>query len=105
MKPIQSRLLVFIHYGPKGLDVRRKYAVNAIESGRTLPSVEISGIAKAIDLFSQRDDTKDKSISMKGKSYGVFFKMFTTALEIRVKAAVESAYFNSLSDVLDNSSS
>jgi hypothetical protein len=94
-------LPTFVHYGPGGLDDRWKLAMSALESGTSLPAIEIAGIIKAIDFFSQRSDIEVNSIAMMGHSYGGFYTLFTAVLDSRIKTAVVSAYFNSRSDVLD----
>jgi len=96
-------LPTFAHFAFGSNDYRDRLAVNAWESGTSLPAIEIAKVVKALDVLTQRDDIDPQRVAMIGHSYGGFYTLYTSALEPRIRVAAVSAYLNDRAKVLDAS--
>lgn len=62
--------------------------------GSSVAAVELDGLMKYIDWLSDLDWVDGERIGMIGLSYGGFYTLYLAALDVRIKAAVSSCYFN-----------
>lgn len=62
--------------------------------GSSIAAVELDGLMKYIDWLSGLEWIDAERIGMIGLSYGGFYTLYLTALDMRIKAAVCSCYFN-----------
>lgn len=62
--------------------------------GGSLAALDLYRIFKSLDYFSTLKDIDDQRIGMIGLSYGGFYTLFATALDVRIRAAVSSCFFN-----------
>ena len=63
--------------------------------GGSLVAVEIDGLQKWIDYLQTLPEILPEKIGMIGLSYGGFYTLHVTALDMRIKAALCSCFFNS----------
>lgn len=62
--------------------------------GGSITALEIFKIRRSIDYFLTREDIIHNQIGMIGLSYGGFYTLFTTAVDLRIQAALSSCFFN-----------
>ncbi len=62
--------------------------------GGSLAALELYRIFRSLDYFSQRRDIDAERIGMIGLSYGGFYTQLAAALDVRIRAAVSSCFFN-----------
>ena len=62
--------------------------------GGSLAALELHRIIRSLDYFAQHRDIDAERIGMIGLSYGGFYTLFATALDVRIRAAVSSCFFN-----------
>ena len=62
--------------------------------GGSLAALELYRIFRSLDYFSAHKDIDSERIGMIGLSYGGFYTLFASALDMRIKAAVSSCFFN-----------
>lgn len=62
--------------------------------GGSLAALDLYRIFRSLDYFDARRDIDSRRIGMIGLSYGGFFTMFAAALDVRIRVAVSSCFFN-----------
>lgn len=67
--------------------------------GSSIAAVEIYGLQRIIDYFEKQSYVSN--IGMVGFSYGGFYTIFTSALDVRVKAATSAGWFWNKTDRID----
>ncbi|HEY5584219.1 MAG TPA: dienelactone hydrolase family protein [Ruminiclostridium sp.] len=70
------------------LDNRAKWA------GTSLAAIEVFKVRKALDYLLTRDEVDTERVGLAGLSYGGFYALLVTALDIRIKFCISSCYFN-----------
>lgn len=60
--------------------------------GSSITALEVFGIMRIIDYFEAQAYVS--SFGMVGLSYGGFYTLFTTAIDVRIKSAISCSYFN-----------
>lgn len=67
---------------------------NLKQVGGSLASFELHRIFRSLDYFTQHRDIDAGRIGMIGLSYGGFYTLYATALDLRIRTAVTSCFFN-----------
>lgn len=62
--------------------------------GGSLAALDLYRIFRSLDYFAARRDIDARRIGMIGLSYGGFYTLFAAALDVRIKVAVSSCFFN-----------
>lgn len=73
-----------------------RYALDAKlkQLGGSITALEVFSLTAAIDYLHERDDIDCSEFAMVGLSYGGFYTLFTSALDLRIKRAYSSCFFN-----------
>ncbi|MGC9317502.1 MAG: hypothetical protein ACP5KN_05630 [Armatimonadota bacterium] len=77
-----------------GADRRARYERMCLLLGRTLFGLEIAKISRLIDYAETRPELDTDRLGMWGISLGGTYTLFTTPLEMRIRAAIITAFFN-----------
>lgn len=73
---------------------RNQIDIQLKQLGGSIASLEVYKLKRSIDYLVTRKDIDANHIGMMGLSYGGFYTLFTTASDIRIKAALSSCFFN-----------
>lgn len=73
---------------------RKTFDARLKQLGSSIAAVEIYKLMRALDYLETRADIDASRIAMAGLSYGGFYTLFTSALDVRIKAAYTSCFFN-----------
>ncbi len=77
-----------VEYDRINIDARLK------QIGSSITAVEIYGIMKTLDYFTTLDCVDAERMGMLGFSYGSFYTLCTTAIDVRIKAAFACSQYN-----------
>ena len=78
-----------------GPSIDRVYIDNQLKQlGGSITALEIFKLKRSLDYLVSREDIDGSHIGMIGLSYGGFYTLFTTACDLRIKAALSSCFFN-----------
>ena len=64
--------------------------------GSSITAIEVYGITRILDYFEAQEYVSN--FGMIGLSYGGFYTLFTSAIDLRIKSAVSCSYFNRRKD-------
>lgn len=62
--------------------------------GGSRAALELALLTRALDVFCARSDVDSQRIGMIGLSYGGFYTLALAALDVRIKVALSSCFFN-----------
>ena len=62
--------------------------------GGSITALELFKLKRSIDYLHSREDINASQTGMIGLSYGGFYTLFATAVDVRIKAALSSCFFN-----------
>ena len=62
--------------------------------GGSLAALDLYRISRSLDYLATRRDIDAERIGMIGLSYGGFYTLFAAAIDLRIRAAVSSCFFN-----------
>ena len=62
--------------------------------GSSVTALEVFNLSSVIDYLTSRGDLDCSELAMVGLSYGGFYTLFTSALDLRIKRAYSSCFFN-----------
>ncbi len=62
--------------------------------GSSITALEVFNISSVLDYLSSRRDLDCSELAMVGLSYGGFYTLFTSALDLRIKRVYSSCFFN-----------
>ena len=79
-------------FGPK-FD-REHIDMELKQLGGSITALEIFKVMRSLDYLLSRTDIDKNKVGMMGLSYGGFYTLFTAAVDIRIKAALSSCFFN-----------
>lgn len=79
-----------VEYDRDNLDARLKRV------GSSITALELYALIRILDYFEHQEYVSN--FGMVGLSYGGFYTLFTTALDVRIKAAVSCSFFNKRED-------
>ena len=61
--------------------------------GSSITAVELYGLVRILDYFEAKDNVS--SFGMVGLSYGGFYTLFLSAIDVRIRSAISCSFFNS----------
>lgn len=79
-----------VNYDRDNLDARLKRV------GSSITALELYALIRILDYFEHQEYVSN--FGMVGLSYGGFYTLFATALDVRIKAAVSCSFFNKRED-------
>lgn len=75
-----------VKFDRRNIDARLKRV------GSSITAIEIYGLMRVMDYFEKQDYIS--SFGMVGLSYGGFYTLFTSAIDVRIKSAISCSFFN-----------
>lgn len=75
-----------VDFNRQNIDARLKRV------GSSITAVEIYALIRVMDYFEKEDYVS--SFGMVGLSYGGFYTLYTTAIDVRIKSAISCSFFN-----------
>src|SRR5258708_21623595 len=76
----------------------KRLGMNLLLRGQTLLGLRVWDVMRLIDYIRTRPEKMTESLGCVGLSGGGMVTLFTTALDLRISAAVVSGYFNTFKD-------
>ena len=73
---------------------RQKIDIQLKQLGGSITALEIFKIQRALDHLLTLKEIDSSKVGMIGLSYGGFYTLFTAAIDLRIKAAASSCFFN-----------
>lgn len=80
-----------VEFNRENIDARLKRV------GSSITAIEIFGLMRILDYFEKQEYVS--SFGMVGLSYGGFYTLFTTAIDVRIQAAISCSFFNARDQV------
>ena len=65
--------------------------------GSSITAVELYGLMRILDYFESKDNVSN--FGMVGMSYGGFYTLFLSAIDLRIRSAISCSFFNSRDQV------
>ena len=76
-----------VEFDRKSIDARLK------RLGSSITAVELYGLMRILDYFESKDNVSN--FGMVGLSYGGFYTLFLSAIDLRIRSAISCSFFNS----------